>query len=121
MPYLPEIYTEPEVRAWMAAVVLKTNHVIAARDADGGVAGFAAVRDDHLDHLYVAPAAQRRGVGAALLAAAQQASPAGLSLHVFQRNAPARRFYERHGFRLTKLRDGSDNEENEPDAVYRWP
>jgi hypothetical protein len=39
---------------------------------------------------------------------------------VFQRNLSARRFYERRGFRLVELRDGSSNEEGEPDAVYQW-
>jgi ribosomal protein S18 acetylase RimI-like enzyme len=39
---------------------------------------------------------------------------------VFQRNEGARRFYERRGFRLVGQRDGSENEEREPDAVYEW-
>lgn len=43
-----------------------------------------------------------------------------LELRVFQRNKRARRFYERFGFRLVMLEDGSGNAEREPDAVYRW-
>jgi ribosomal protein S18 acetylase RimI-like enzyme len=57
-------------------------------------------------------------LGALLLAAAKKESPRSLRLHVFQRNLSARRFYERRGFRLVELRDGSSNEEGEPDAVY---
>jgi hypothetical protein len=45
---------------------------------------------------------------------------AALRLHVFQRNARARAFYEHRGFRVDALRDGSQNEEREPDAVYVW-
>jgi ribosomal protein S18 acetylase RimI-like enzyme len=55
-----------------------------------------------------------------LLVAAKEESPRNLRLHVFQRNLSARRFYERRGFMLLKLRDGSSNEEGEPDAVYEW-
>jgi putative acetyltransferase len=40
-----------------------------------------------------------------------------LSLRTFQRNAAARRFYERHGFVLIKETDGLGNEEKEPDAM----
>jgi ribosomal protein S18 acetylase RimI-like enzyme len=46
--------------------------------------------------------------------------PDGLQLWVFQKNVGARRFYERHGFRLVELTDGAGNEENEPDARYEW-
>jgi len=55
-----------------------------------------------------------------LLVAAKEESPSGLGLHVFQQNLSPRRFYERRGFRLVELRDGSSNEEGEPDAVYEW-
>ncbi len=39
---------------------------------------------------------------------------------MFQQNTGARRFYERHGFTLVAEGDGSGNEENLPDARYRW-
>ncbi len=32
----------------------------------------------------------------------------------------ARRFYERHGFRLVQVTEGSENMEREPDALYAW-
>jgi hypothetical protein len=41
-----------------------------------------------------------------------------LQLWTFQRNAPARRFYEASGFTLIQETDGARNEENEPDALY---
>ena len=119
MPYLPLLHTEASTQAWMEATVLTQGKVLAAEVA-GELAGFAALAGDHLDHLYVAPASQGRGVGRRLLAAAKAASPRGLDLLVFQRNARARAFYERSGFRLIELRDGAENEEREPDALYRW-
>jgi putative acetyltransferase len=39
---------------------------------------------------------------------------------VFQQNVGARRLYERHGFTLVKLADGSGNQEGEPEALYEW-
>ena len=36
------------------------------------------------------------------------------------RNAPARTFFERHGFHAARLTDGADNEEHEPDVLYVW-
>jgi len=49
-----------------------------------------------------------------------KADAAELALWTFQRNAAARRFYETHGFVLVMETDGVDNEEREPDALYRW-
>ncbi|WP_433417813.1 GNAT family N-acetyltransferase [Microtetraspora malaysiensis] len=80
----------------------------------------AALNDQWLDHLYVTPDAQGHGLGSALLNHAKKVRPGLLELHVFQQNTGARRFYQRHGFVLTALGDGSDNEENLPDAHYRW-
>jgi len=121
MPWLPVPHDAAATRRWMAAVVLVETSVLVAPGQDGAPAGFAAWQAGWLDHLYVAPAAQGRGLGTALLRAAQAANPEGLRLHVFRRNAGARRFYHRHGFRLVTLRDGRENEEGEPDALYAWP
>jgi ribosomal protein S18 acetylase RimI-like enzyme len=120
MPYLPLLYTEVEILEWIKDVVLRNSLVMLVVADDRKAGGFASVRSGALDHLYVAPHLQGQGLGALLLAAAKRESPRGLRLHVFQRNLSARRFYERRGFRLVELRDGSSNEEGEPDAVYEW-
>ena len=68
--------------------------------------GFFVVkpRDDglHLEHLYLHPAAQGRGLGAAVLAHVfAQADALGLAVHVGAlRGSDSNRFYQRHGFRL---------------------
>ena len=118
MPYLPALHTESEVLKWIKDDILRNSHVTLAVSDGGQAGGFASVRSGVLEHLYVAPHLQGRGLGALLLAAAKEENPQGLRLHVFQRNLSARRFYERRGFRLVELRDGSSNEEGEPDAVY---
>ena len=107
------------MRAWIRDVLLPTREVWVA-DEDGRAVGFAALAGNTLEHLYVHPAEQGKGIGATLLARAKKQSPAGLRLWVFQRNERARRFYERHGFALARLTDGTANEEHEPDALYDW-
>jgi GNAT superfamily N-acetyltransferase len=84
------------------------------------VLGFAALGDDMLNHLYVEPEAQGGGIGAALIAHAKEQRPGGFRLWTFRRNEGARRFYERLGFCVVELTDGSRNEEREPDVLYAW-
>lgn len=103
----PLALTEAELRAWFA------NHVGSpagawwvARDARR-ILGYMVVRDDTLDHLYVRPDAQHRGVGRALLDVAKRLSPRRLELYVGQRNASAQRFYRRQGFRAARESMGS--------------
>jgi ribosomal protein S18 acetylase RimI-like enzyme len=120
MPYLPLLYTELQVLEWIKDVVLRNSLVMLAIADDRSTGGFASVQSGVLEHLYVSPLLQGYGLGTLLLAAAKEESPRGLRLHVFQRNLSARQFYERRGFKLVELRDGSSNEEGEPDAVYEW-
>jgi len=54
-----------------------------------------------------------------MLQIAQRAFPR-LYLWTFQRNAPARRFYESRGFVMAEETDGAGNEAKEPDAPYLW-
>jgi ribosomal protein S18 acetylase RimI-like enzyme len=123
MPWLPELHTPEEDRRFLGEIVLPNEEVWVA-ERNGEVVGFSALGardgDDHLQHMYVAPAYQGRGIGSELLGRAKERRPAGFRLWVFQKNDGARRFYERHGLRLVLLTDGSGNEENEPDALYEW-
>jgi GNAT superfamily N-acetyltransferase len=86
---------------------------------DQELVGIIAFRDGWIDQLYVLPLSQGRGIGRALLQIAKGRCRC-LKLWTFQRNADARRFYERQGFALVKETDGSANEEKEPDALYSW-
>ncbi|MER8266381.1 GNAT family N-acetyltransferase [Streptomyces griseus] len=122
MPYLPRIHSDEDTLAWITHVVLPTSTgVWVAEEAGGGLLGFAVLAGDgELDHLYLRPDALRRGIGGRLLAEVRGAAEGALTLYVFQRNAAARAFYERHGFTAVAFDDGSRNEENEPDVLYRW-
>jgi len=117
MTYLPRISDEhrPLLGGWF----IDRDELWVYED-DGRIVGFFALTGDELSHINVAPEAQNRGVGAAMLDEAKQLRPAFLQLWVFQQNEGARRFYERHGFSLVKLTEGADNMERTPDALYAW-
>jgi GNAT superfamily N-acetyltransferase len=120
MPYLPELRSDDEVRVWTRETLLPKAEVWIAEIA-GEPVGYLALVDDILDHLYVAPDHQGRGVGSVLLAKAKALRPEGLQLYAFQRNRRARDFYEARGFAPVRFSDGAGNEEREPDVLYEWP
>jgi ribosomal protein S18 acetylase RimI-like enzyme len=123
MPSLPELHT-PDEDIWFLSEIVLQNEEVWVAEEDGLVVGFTALgaRDgvDFLQHIYVGPEHQGRGIGSELLARAKERRPAGFRLWVFQSNEGARRFYERHGLRLVEVTDGAGNEEKEPDALYEW-
>ncbi|MFC8660181.1 GNAT family N-acetyltransferase [Streptomyces parvus] len=130
MPWLPRIHSDADTLAWITHVVLPTSTAVWVAEAagesgeageSGALLGFAALAGrDELDHLYLRPDALRRGIGSRLLAEVRGAVDGPVHLYVFQRNAAARAFYERHGFSAVAFDDGGRNEENEPDVLYRW-
>ena len=96
-------------------------HEVWVWDADGRILGFAAVdAEDEVPAFYVEPDAQSRGIGTALFDRLKESRPDGFRFWVFQENARARRFYERHGAVAIDSTDGSGNEERQPDVLYEW-
>ncbi len=69
-------------------------------------AGFSAFTEDELAWLYVDPALSRRGVGTRLVRDALEHMGRPVTLEVLAGNEPARRLYERCGFRLVKTVSG---------------
>jgi ribosomal protein S18 acetylase RimI-like enzyme len=120
MPWLPELHSDADVRAWTRDVLLPNAEVWVALVGTAPV-GYMALVGGMLDHLYIAPGHQGQGVGSLLLDQAKALRPAGLQLYAFQRNQRARAFYEARGFVAVAFTDGADNEENEPDVLYQWP
>jgi putative acetyltransferase len=98
--------------------LLKQNQVFVV-ESDGKPVAFMAMRDDFIDHLYVHPDHQKRGVGRALLDLARQRSPEHVWLYTLQINTGARAFYEKNGFVAEKF-GVSPPPENEPDVEYHW-
>jgi GNAT superfamily N-acetyltransferase len=120
LPWLKDMHTEEETHDWVKDHVMRDLEVRIA-ERDGVIAGFSALHQGTIEHLYVHPDHQDKGVGSLLLEEAKARVPEGLELWTFQRNERARRFYEGRGFRLIKLTDGAGNEEREPDVRYVWP
>ncbi len=121
--YFPTVHSDDDIRGWIASHVVPNLEVWVAEAADaaqGKIIAMMALDGDMLEQLYVAPAWQRRGVGDGLLALAMRERPAILRLWTFQKNTPARRFYEARGFRAIEFTDGSRNEERTPDVLYEW-
>ncbi|WP_457205605.1 GNAT family N-acetyltransferase [Nocardioides sp. P5_C9_2] len=120
-PHMPAgVHPDDDVRRWVGSWDLTAREVWLA-EADGALVGFAALTRTWLDGLYVAPDAQRSGVGSVLLDLAKAQRPDGFGLWVFESNVPARAFYARHGLVELERTDGSANEEHLPDVRMAWP
>lgn len=113
MPHLPVLHTPDEDLAFFTAEISSSDCLVAL--VDGVVVGFGCVRSGWLNHLYVAPEFQGRGIGSALLG---QFAGAIDQFWVFQANTRARTFYRSHGFVEAEYTDGSANEEREPDVRF---
>jgi len=118
LPSLAGLRTPEEDQWFFRERIFNTCEMWGAFDG-AAMRGIIAFREGWIDQLYVLPEAQRRGVGKDLLQVAQNAFDR-LQLWTFQRNAPARRFYEARGFALIQETDGAGNDEKEPDALYLW-
>ncbi|HSX67252.1 GNAT family N-acetyltransferase [Nocardioides sp.] len=120
-PMPASIHAPREVAAFLAAR-LEDGSIDETWVAEVGgvVVGYARFTATWLDDLYVAPGAQRAGVGAALLDLVKVLRPDGFGLWVFTSNAPARAFYATHGFVEEEHTDGSENDERTPDVRMVW-
>ena len=120
MPWLPVLHTHDEDLTHFGHALTGDGHRAWVATIDDAVVAFSAVGHGDLDHLYVDPDAQGRGVGAALFETVRAAFPDGFSFWVFTANVRAQAFYERLGARPLYATDGADNEERLPDLRYRW-
>ena len=115
----PLAHTDEECRDWLAEQVVPQMETWVAQIGRRVVA-MMVLDEAGIGHLHVDPLWHRHGIGSRLVALAKERRPGGLDLYTFQVNQRARRFYERHGFVLVTLGDGSGNEEGQPDVLYRW-
>src|SRR5438552_15824765 len=85
MTYLPRLHSDEDTRAFIAHVVRDLETFAAVRAAR--IVGFAALREDWLDHLYVHPARFNTQTGAKLFGEIRFQRPGGIQFWVFQQNA----------------------------------
>jgi ribosomal protein S18 acetylase RimI-like enzyme len=117
--YLPTVGTDAEIRAFVIDRMVPEQETWLA-ETDGQIVAVMVLGDNEVDQLYVSPGIQRRGIGDRLLTHAKRLRPTGLRLHTFQKNTPARGFYETRGFVAKSFTDGATNMEHEPDVLYEW-
>ena len=118
LTFLPVLHTREQHEAFFGGL-LETQELWAYEEG-GELRGFTAISSDMLDHLYVDPESFGTGVAGALFEQVTSRRPGGFTFWVFQENARARRFYERHGCIAIELTDGAHNEEKAPDVRYEW-
>lgn len=114
--WMPRLHTPDEDLRFVSGSLLTEQQVTVATIEDE-IVGFAAVKGDWLEQLYLDPAWTGRGIGSQLLRHVT-ARMTHVKLFCFEANGGARRFYERHGFISEEFGDGSSNEEGLPDIRY---
>jgi ribosomal protein S18 acetylase RimI-like enzyme len=110
---IPNLHTDEENLDFFGGLVAAKTVMVA--EVAGAPVGFAVIHDGWLEHLWIAPAHHRQGIGRALLAWARAATQGDLRLYVFAHNAGAVAFYRAHGAVQIAAGDGSGNEERLPD------
>ncbi len=119
-PNFLELHSPAEDRGFFKDVVFEKDSVYLAQTIeDGRTVGFIAFNHDFIDHLYVAPEAQKHGIGSKLIAVAKSESDK-LRLWTFQQNTRARAFYKKHGFSEILETDGFETQEKQPDVLLEW-
>jgi ribosomal protein S18 acetylase RimI-like enzyme/chorismate mutase len=114
----PAVHSAEEDRIFVAGRIGSSEVWVAERD--DGLVGYLDLAGATVHSLYVAPRAQRTGVGTALLELAKARRPDGFDLWVFVTNTPARSLYRAHGLVELETTDGSGNEEGAPDLRMAW-
>ena len=106
-----------EQRQYLWREVIPNNAVRVAY-LGGRMVGFVAASAASISQLYVRKGFHRQGIGSRLLEWAKGQSRGSLWLFTFERNAGARAFYERHGFKVVAR--GYEPAWKLEDLKYEW-
>lgn len=126
LSYAPLAHSDDAIRRWIADQLIPFGGVTVAVPDEplakplGMMALSRKENVGWIEQLYLRPAAVGNGLGARLVECAKAELGTLIRLYTFRANAGARRFYERLGFRVLELGDGSGNEEGCPDVLYEW-
>ena len=120
--FAPLVHSDEAIQQWMHDILIPNSQVWVV-EQNNVIIGMMAIvekqRINWIEQLYVLPQATGQGVGALLIAKAKSLN-LPIRLRTFQENLGARRFYERHGFKMIEFSDGSGNEEHCPDMLYEF-
>ena len=123
LPFAASPHGLEDTREWVERHLLPAGGVTVAT-AEGRVVAVLAVSEDDsvswIDQLYVLPGFEGQGLGTLLLQQAHVSVKRPIRLFTFQQNTRARRFYERHGYKVMSFSDGQSNEERCPDVLYEF-
>mmetsp|Transcript_335 Transcript_335/g.959 ORF Transcript_335/g.959 Transcript_335/m.959 type:complete len:127 (+) Transcript_335:1512-1892(+) len=114
---MPRVHTRAEDLSFAGAMIERG--WVRVAEIPPYVTGFVARDEGFIHALYISAAARGRGLGSALLRAAQ-AEVQALELWTFQANEAAQRFYAAHGFAPVGTSDGARNDEGLPDIRMAW-
>ena len=123
LPFAPLAHSDAEVCDWIAGKLIPSGRVLVAEDQSrivGMMATSIGREASWIDQLYLSPGAVGEGLGTRMLEVALGSLTPPIRLYTFQQNTGARRFYERHGFRVVQMSDGMENEEKCPDVLYEF-
>ena len=118
LPFLPDIFTAEQDLAFFRDQLLANAETWVWEEGEA-ICGYVAFKPGWVEHLFIHPDHQGRGIGPALLDKAME-NGTERRLWTFQKNARARAFYEKRGFVIEIETDGSTNMEKEPDVLYVW-
>lgn len=113
----PQTYVEWKVRFRDEIAVFNT---IWTAKIGHEIVGFIAVNQAKrtIEQLFILPKYQNRGVGSLLLQTAKSVCQTGLKLYTLQHNDKARKFYEKHGFKIGETTINPVN--GQPSISYYW-
>lgn len=120
--FAPLAHSDAAIQRWMHDILIPSSQVWVVEQNDIIIGMMAVVEIQEInwiEQLYVLPKATGHGVGSLLIAKAKSLHRP-IRLRTFQENLGARRFYERHDFKILEFTDGSKNEEHCPDMLYEW-
>lgn len=103
-PFVDETYWKDNESYVREAIALAEVLVV---EEDGGICAFAGLDEDYIAGIFVKSEYRSKGFGKALLDALKKDHDS-LSLHVYEKNERALRFYSREGFSL-KMKSVDEN------------
>lgn len=113
-PFVPESY-------WRSNIPMVQEQLLQAQvlvcEENGEIRGFLGMMDDYIAGIFVDEACRSEGVGKRLLDEAKQRYST-LTLHVYQKNERAVRFYLREGFSISM--EGTEEDTGETEYRMIW-